>query len=199
MSPVDHRQTQGQTNDFSQDFSTGRDPFLHYNPYQHAWVPPAPVNGQPEGNREDTIPQAIPPPVGSVTGPSRVQDLHHFDVAYQGVAPQPIVANPAYVFPNAGHAQGIPAQTRPNASVNLERNPFGHVPQHNAPDPVQAAFSHPFVHRIPTPTQAGAENLRQLASRYLQHPDAQVDMVSMEAGAVGRFKIVIILRLHDVL
>jgi hypothetical protein len=55
-------------------------------------VPPAPVNGQPEGNREDTIPQAIPPPVGSVTGPSRVQDLHHFDVAYQGVAPQPIVA-----------------------------------------------------------------------------------------------------------
>jgi hypothetical protein len=83
--------------------------------------------------------------------------------------------------------------------VNLERNPFGYVPQHNAPNPVHPAFAHPFfVHRIPTPNRAGAENLRRLAIRYLHHPDTQVEMVSMEAGAAGRFKVVIVLESHDV-
>jgi hypothetical protein len=51
-------------------------------------IPPQ-VNGQPEGHRED-----IPPPVRGVAGPGRVQDPHHFDVAYQSVVdyrPQPPV------------------------------------------------------------------------------------------------------------
>ena len=82
--------------------------------------------------------------------------------------------------------------------VNPERNPFGYVPQHDAQGPVQAAFPHPFVHRIPTPKQGGAENLRRLAFRYLYHPDTQVGMVSMEAGAAGRFKVVIVLESHDI-
>jgi hypothetical protein len=57
-------------------------------------------------------------------------------------------------------------------------NPFGYIPQRNAPDPVQA------------------EDLRRLAIRYLHHPDAQVGTVSMgagQAGAAGRFKVVITL------
>jgi hypothetical protein len=74
--------------------------------------------------------------------------------------------------------------------VNPERNPFGHGHQHNAPGP---AFPHPFVHRIRTPNQAGAENSRQLASRYVHHPDAQVRMVYVEVAAPGRFNIVIML------
>ena len=89
------------------------------------------------------------------------------------------------------HVHDVPSQ------VNPERNPFGYVPQHNAPDPVQSAFPH--SHWVLTPNQAGAENLRRLASRYLHHPDAQVAMVSMEAGAAGRYKIVITIGLHDVL
>jgi hypothetical protein len=85
--------------------------------------------------------------------------------------------------------------------MNIERNPFGYVPQHNGPDPVQPAFAHPFfVHRTPTPNQAlaGAESLRRLAIRYLHHPGTQVGMVSMEAGAAGRFKVVVVLESHDV-
>ena len=84
--------------------------------------------------------------------------------------------------------------------MNQERNPFGfgYGPQNNAPDVVQAAFPHPFVHRIATPNPAGAENLRRLASRYLHHPDAQVDMVSVEVGAAGRFKVVIVLDSNDI-
>lgn len=42
------------------------------------------------------------------------------------------------------------------------------------------------------------ENLRQLAVRYLCHPDAQAGMVSMEAGDAGRFKIVIMLESDEV-
>ena len=85
--------------------------------------------------------------------------------------------------------------------MNLERNPFGYVPQHNAPRPVQPTFAHPFfVHRTPTLNQApaGAESLRRLAIRYLHHPGTQVDMVTMEAGAAGRVKVVVILDSHDV-
>ena len=82
--------------------------------------------------------------------------------------------------------------------MNLEHNPFGfgYVPQNNAPDLVQAAF--PVHHRIPTPNPARAEDLRRLASRYVHHPDAQVGMVSMEVGAAGRFKVVIVLESHDI-
>ena len=84
--------------------------------------------------------------------------------------------------------------------MNPERNPFGfgYAPQNNPPDVVQAAFPHPFVHQIPTPNPAGAENLRRVASRYLYHPDAQVGMVSVEVGAAGRFKVVIVLESHDI-
>ncbi|KAF8462235.1 hypothetical protein DFH94DRAFT_699820 [Russula ochroleuca] len=174
--------------------------FIPYQPnhaQQNAWIPPA-VNGQPEIHRED-----IPPPVRGAR-PGRMQDPHHFDVAYQGVVdyhPQPLLGNPPYVFPDVGPAspaQGIPAQAQPNDPVDIERNPYDYVPQHNAPGRVQAAFPHPLVHRIPTPNQAGAENLRRLAGRYLHHPEAQVGMVSVEAGAAGRFKVVIILESHDI-
>jgi len=80
-------------------------------------VPPAPGHGQPEGHRED-----IPPPIGGVAGPGRVQDPHRIDMAYQGIVdyrPHPL-ANPAYIFPDVGHAQGIQAQVQPNALVNQD-------------------------------------------------------------------------------
>jgi hypothetical protein len=50
-------------------------------------VPPAPVNNQ----RED-----IPPPNRGVAEPGRMQDLHHIDVAYQGIVdyhPQPLAVS----------------------------------------------------------------------------------------------------------
>jgi hypothetical protein len=82
--------------------------------------------------------------------------------------------------------------------VDIERNPFGYVLQNNAPGLVLATFPHPFVHQTPIPNQAGAENLRRLARHYLHHPNAQVGVVIMEAGAAGRFKVVIILASRDV-
>jgi hypothetical protein len=64
--------------------------FCLYNCSFHQCVPQIPpaVNGQPEIHRED-----IPPPVRGAR-PGRMQDPHHFDVAYQGVVdyhPQPLL------------------------------------------------------------------------------------------------------------
>ncbi len=77
--------------------------------------------------------------------------------------------------------------------MNQERDFPGHIPQHVIPDPPQAAFPHPFDHRIPTPNQQRAEDLRQLAGRYWYHPNGQVGMVSVEASTTGRYKVIIIL------
>jgi len=52
---------------------------------------------------------------------------------------------------------------------------------------------------MPAPGQpAAAENLRRLAMRYLRCPDSQVDLVSMEPGTAGHFRVVIVLELADI-
>lgn len=89
------------------------------------------------------------------------------------------------------HSQDILPQV--NQELELERDLFGHIPQHVIPDPPHAAFPHLFFHGIPTPNQPRAEDLRRLASRYWYHPEAQVGMVSVEAGTSGQYKVVITL------
>ena len=49
------------------------------------------------------------------------------------------------------------------------------------------------------PSQSTTVNLRRLAGRYLNHPDSQVDMVRMEPGSAGRYKVVIVLEMADFL
>jgi hypothetical protein len=75
---------------------------------------------------------------------------------------------------------------------------FGYAPQGVVPGPIQAAFPVSSTHRS-APGQPAAENLRRLASRYVHHPDAQVDMVRMEASTAGRYKVVIVLEITDFL
>ena len=73
---------------------------------------------------------------------------------------------------------------------------FGYFPQ-PGPHP-QAPFPH---HLIPTPNQPrlGAENMRQLAYRYLDHPDGRVRMVCTEEAIAGGFRTVIIVETPNVL
>jgi hypothetical protein len=75
---------------------------------------------------------------------------------------------------------------------------FGYFPQPVAPGPPQAAFPHPLIHRIPTPNQHRAENLRRLANRYLDHPNVLVRMVCTEEGTAGGFQTVIIVETPNV-
>jgi hypothetical protein len=81
---------------------------------------------------------------------------------------------------------------------NQEHDIFPYDPQHVQPFPAQVAFPDPIANRIPR-GQPAAENLRRLAIHYLQHPDSLVDLVSMEPGAAGLCKVVIVLELADVL
>ena len=67
------------------------------------------------------------------------------------------------------------------------------------PDPTRAALPDPSAHWVPALGQSTAENLRRLASRYLNHPDSQIDMVRMEPGSAGRYKVVIVLEMADFL
>ncbi|KAI0265518.1 hypothetical protein BGY98DRAFT_939475 [Russula aff. rugulosa BPL654] len=95
------------------------------------------------------------------------------------------IKKPAYMY--VGHAQDPPAQMQPNAFVDQERNLFGYVLQHVAPDPVQA-FPRPFL--CPQPTTIGAA--------YHRVTDELVGMVRTGAGAAGRLEVVIMLEMPNV-
>ena len=75
----------------------------------------------------------------------------------------------------------------------------GYAPQGVVPSPTQATLPGPSAHRAPVPAQAAAENLRRLASRCVHHPDSQVDVVRMEPGTAGRYKVVIVLEMTNFL
>jgi hypothetical protein len=53
-------------------------------------------------------------------------------------------------------------------------------------------------HRDDVNRHSAPEDLRQVAIRYLHHPDYQVDLVSMEVGARGNCQVVIVLKLVDI-
>ena len=68
-------------------------------------------------------------------------------------------------------------------------------------DLTQAAVPGPSAHQGLGLRERGpaTENLRRLASRYLLHPDSKIDMVRMEPGSGGRYKVVIVLEIADLL
>jgi len=88
-------------------------------------------------------------------------------------------------------------------SATPQENPgneyFGCAPKDVVPGSTQAAFFNSSPHLAPDLGQPAAENLRRLASRCIQHPDSKVDMVRMEPGSVGRYKVVIVLEMADFL
>ena len=60
-----------------------------------------------------------------------------------------------------------------------------------APDGLNA-----WPHEVPIPGEPAAEILRRLASRYLDHPDAQVDTVRVELSPAGGFRVMIALEIQ---
>ncbi|KAH9962633.1 hypothetical protein BC827DRAFT_202582 [Russula dissimulans] len=165
-------------------------PFIPSQPQNLQVLPPLPAN---DARFEDHLHIDIPRPVGDVA-----HDPHHIDMAYRGAGPAL-----QYMFPDVGHDQGINAQAQPNPPQNQGHGPFGYgqAPQHVARGPDPAAFHDRFFHQMPAPGQplAAAENLRQLAGRYLNHPDSRVDLFYMEPGAAGDCDVVIILKMPNVL
>ena len=95
----------------------------------------------------------------------------------------PCVLNLLHIF-----STGTPVQGN-------EGNGYG--PQGVVRDPIQVPLFNPLVQQ--GLAQPAAENLRRLASRYVHHPDSQVGMVRVEAGPAGRYKVVIVLEIADIL
>ncbi|KAI0249227.1 hypothetical protein BJV78DRAFT_1284126 [Lactifluus subvellereus] len=138
----------------------------------------------------------ILPPAGNVATQGGLQDPHpinvvHYDMGHHPPLPPPGGPVLPYMYHNVGVAQGFPAQPE---RANPE---LGYAAQHVAPGPAQAAFPDPSVQHIPVPDQLAAENLRRLANRFLHHPDSQIEVVLMEPGPAGRFKVMISLEIAD--
>jgi len=87
----------------------------------------------------------------------------------------------------------------PNLGVPQENQGNDYVPQGVVLGPAQGTLPGPLAHRAPVLGQPAAENLRRLASRCVHHPDSQVDVVRMEPGTGGRYKVVIVLEMTDFL
>jgi len=64
---------------------------------------------------------------------------------------------------------------------------FDYAAQHAAAGPAPALYEMP--HQHPIPTEPATEVLRRLASRYLNQPDALVNMVRMEPCPGGGFRV----------
>lgn len=82
-----------------------------------------------------------------------------------------------------------------------QNNNSGHGPRGAVLDPAsyQAAFPRPSTHQTPVLGQPAVENLRRLASRCINHPDSRIDVVRVEPGTAGRYKLVIVLESSDFL
>ena len=81
--------------------------------------------------------------------------------------------------------------------VALNQDLLGYVPQNVGPGLPQAAFLQPNIH--PGQPRAAAENLRQLADRYLDHPGGRLRMISTDEGPAGGFIVAIILEIPNIL
>jgi hypothetical protein len=76
----------------------------------------------------------------------------------------------------------------------------GYAPRPDALDSGPATFPDQFAYQPPPiPDQPAAENLRQLAIRYLRYPDSQVKQVCTETGAAGSCKVLITVEIANVL
>jgi len=162
-------------------------PFNH--PVWNFGVPPAAPNGQFEGRMDAMVHDQQ---VGGVAAPEELHDPQHADIPYGMIDyhPQPLrYASVPYEYPDVRFAQGIQAQERPNALENQDHNFLDYIPQQIPPLLAEAA----------APGQPAAENLRRLAIRYVHHPASQVDLVSMQPGAAGHCRVVIVLEMVDIL
>ncbi|KAI0289552.1 hypothetical protein BC826DRAFT_1106912 [Russula brevipes] len=174
-----------------------RDMYPHSDPYQphsrtlpKARDPRLTDSGQLEGQWEPW--EDIPPPLRGIPEPGGFKTTTSTEsvTTYQTVT---------LYHQAVGLGPVIPPQTQFNAPEGQEHGHFGHAPQHVAPGTARAAFPDPFSHQIPAPEPQAAEHLRLLVDRYLRHPVSQVDMLCIEPGVAGRFKVVMVLDVADFL
>ncbi|KAI9464772.1 hypothetical protein F5148DRAFT_1376885 [Russula earlei] len=101
--------------------------------------------------------------------------------------------------PYVGLAQGILAPEQVKFPEDEGNDHFNYAPQGIEPGRTQAGLPDGLAHQAPAFDQPTREHLRRLAGSYVHHPGSQVDMVQMEPGFAGRYRVVIILDMTDLL
>ena len=90
----------------------------------------------------------------------------------------------------------IPISICPSPQEIQEHDIFRNVAQH-PPVGIPPSDLNACPHGVPVPGEPAAEILRQLASRYLDHPNSQVDTVRVELiPAGGGFRVIIALEIQ---
>jgi len=174
-------------------------PQQHNPVLRNAEILPATSRVQLEGQWEDVVPPAVRVHGAVQENQDTPQDRQYLNVAnhhlvdYREIRDEHVVP---YIYPNIGLAQDF----RPDPPQDHQGNHrVGYAPRGIVPGPTQSAFPDPSTHYPHALGQPVVENLRRLASRYVHHPDSKVDMVQMEPGTAGRYKVVIVLEMSDFL
>ncbi|KAI9464770.1 hypothetical protein F5148DRAFT_173527 [Russula earlei] len=141
----------------------------------------------------------VPLPVRNGTMHGTLQDPYHTtNLANYGMVNYPPPPGD-HAVPQIGLAQGNLAPGQENFPENEGDGHFNYAPQGRELGHTQAELPDGLAYQAPAFGQPTRENLRRLASRYVHHPGSQVDMVQMEPGFMGRYRVVIILDMTDLL
>ncbi|KAH9015750.1 hypothetical protein EDB83DRAFT_235926 [Lactarius deliciosus] len=175
---------------------------LHDDVQQHVANPHAAGDGRQEVHLE-----RIPRPMANVAMQGRMEYPHpqamdspRYNAAQDHLPPPPYPEVPyMHVHQGVGAAQGDPVQPYAFAP-GFQGNPdglFGYGARFPAANPPEAF---PGIWPLPAPlvNMPPVNGLRNLASRYLNHPDTRVSMVRIEPGPGGHFEVWITLELADV-
>jgi len=193
-----------------QDNHLPGDSFPHSAPRDnhHAEIFPAHNNGQLDRHWEGTPPTVANGAVhGALQGPHQI-DRANYGVKFYNDNPPPGAGNhinhtnfhaAPFMYHNVGLVQGVPDHEQVIAPETQYNGPFCHPPQGVMPGLIQAGFADPSSQQAHPSGQPTAENLRRVASRYLHHPGSWVDMVRMGPGSAGRYQVVIVLEMADLL
>ncbi|KAI0248288.1 hypothetical protein BJV78DRAFT_1237287 [Lactifluus subvellereus] len=169
-------------------------PRLHDCIQQNARIQPAVGEGPLQVHLEDNL-----LPVENPSIQDQVQHLCYIDRARYDEMDHPL--HHKLFNHHAGLVHDVQAQAQvlnPPIPEIQGNGIFAYAPQGVAAGP-DGALPDAWPDRVPAPGPPGAEILRCLASYYLHHPDAQVDMVRMEPGPAGRFKVMIMLEMANFL
>ncbi|KAI9449382.1 hypothetical protein BJY52DRAFT_1215941 [Lactarius psammicola] len=147
----------------------------------------------------------VPQAVGNLAVQGEMQDPHHIDALHYNAAyyhpPQPHYPEGphARMQQDVGIAQGIPAQAHAFAPEDpVQENHhglFGYNVQAPGADQAFPGFQ---PHPAPFFNVPPANGLRNLTGRYLNNPDTRINMVWIEPGLGGRFRVWIALELADI-
>lgn len=114
----------------------------------------------------------------------------------QGVPPHAQLIAPPVSVCNAFPSSRVPISIYLSPQEIQEHDIFDDVAQH-PPVGIVPSGINAWPHDVPLPSETAAEILRQLASRYLDHPNSQVDTVRVDLSpGGGGFRVVIALEIQ---